>query len=108
VEFGSNDPGEADEAARQLIGQLKRSAILPTRASTRKRSAPRLEVARGRPARGRRRSGRSPPEWEGWDDAAVPPEKLGNYLRDIRKLLDEYITTRRSTAISDTAAFTCA
>jgi len=32
----------------------------------------------------------SPPEWEGWDDAAVPPEKLGNYLRDIRKLLDEY------------------
>jgi Fe-S oxidoreductase len=31
-----------------------------------------------------------PPEWEGWDDAAVPPEKLGNYLRDIRKLLDEY------------------
>ena len=32
----------------------------------------------------------SPPEWEGWDDAAVPPEKLGDYLRDIRKLLDEY------------------
>ncbi len=32
----------------------------------------------------------SPPEWEGWDDAAVAPEKLGGYLRDIRKLLDEY------------------
>ncbi len=31
-----------------------------------------------------------PPEWEGWDDAAVAPEKLGDYLRDIRKLLDEY------------------
>jgi Fe-S oxidoreductase len=31
-----------------------------------------------------------PAEWEGWDDAAVPPEKLGRYLRDIRKLLDEY------------------
>jgi len=26
----------------------------------------------------------------GWDDAAVAPEKLGGYLRDIRKLLDEY------------------
>jgi Fe-S oxidoreductase len=32
----------------------------------------------------------SPPEWEGWDDAAVAPEKLGAYLRDIRKLMDEY------------------
>ena len=32
----------------------------------------------------------APPEWEGWDDAAVAPEKLGGYLRDIRNLLDEY------------------
>ena len=30
------------------------------------------------------------PEWEGWDDSAVAPEKVGAYLRDIRKLLDEY------------------
>ena len=30
------------------------------------------------------------PEWEGWDDAAVAPEKLGGYLRDIRKLMNEY------------------
>jgi Fe-S oxidoreductase len=29
-------------------------------------------------------------EWEGWDDAAVPPVKLGSYLRDIRKLMNEY------------------
>lgn len=28
--------------------------------------------------------------WEGWEDAAVPPEKLGGYLRDFRKLLDSY------------------
>ena len=31
-----------------------------------------------------------PPRCEGWDDAAVAPEKLGAYLRDLRKLLDEY------------------
>ena len=31
----------------------------------------------------------APLEWEGWDDAAVAPEKLGAYLRDLRKLLDE-------------------
>ena len=27
---------------------------------------------------------------EGWEDAAVPPEKLGDYLRDFRKLLERY------------------
>ena len=32
----------------------------------------------------------SPAEWEGWDDSAVAPHKLGAYLRDVRKLLDEY------------------
>ncbi len=30
------------------------------------------------------------PQWEGWDDAAVAPEKLGRYLRDIRALMNEY------------------
>ena len=30
------------------------------------------------------------PRWEGWDDAAVAPERLGPYLRDLRKLLNEY------------------
>jgi FAD/FMN-containing dehydrogenase/Fe-S oxidoreductase len=32
----------------------------------------------------------SPPTWEGWEDAAVPPERLGAYLRDFRELLDRY------------------
>lgn len=31
-----------------------------------------------------------PDRWEGWEDAAVPPEKLGNYLRAITKLMAEY------------------
>ncbi len=31
-----------------------------------------------------------PDRWEGWEDAAVPPEKLGNYLRSISKLMAEY------------------
>src|ERR1051326_3727030 len=31
-----------------------------------------------------------PRTWEGWEDSAVAPEKLGGYLRDLRKLLDKY------------------
>jgi FAD/FMN-containing dehydrogenase/Fe-S oxidoreductase len=31
-----------------------------------------------------------PDRWEGWEDAAVPPAQLGNYLRAINKLMTEY------------------
>ncbi|MCI7551421.1 MAG: FAD-linked oxidase C-terminal domain-containing protein [Actinomycetaceae bacterium] len=36
--------------------------------------------------------GRTPeghPAWPGWEDSAVPPEQLGNYLRDLQALMDE-------------------
>ena len=28
--------------------------------------------------------------WEGWEDSAVPPDRLGDYLRDLRKLIGEF------------------
>jgi FAD/FMN-containing dehydrogenase/Fe-S oxidoreductase len=31
-----------------------------------------------------------PETHEGWEDAAVPPDRLGDYLRDFHKLLDRY------------------
>ncbi|BBZ45355.1 FAD-binding and (Fe-S)-binding domain-containing protein [Mycobacterium parmense] len=31
-----------------------------------------------------------PDTHEGWEDAAVPPDRLGDYLRDFHKLLDRY------------------
>jgi len=31
-----------------------------------------------------------PANWPGWEDSAVPPDKLGDYLRDLQKLLDRY------------------
>ncbi len=90
VEFGSNDPNEADEAARQLIDQLKQSADPPNMRLYTKAEARHVWKLREAGPRAAAAAPGSPPEWEGWDDAAVPPEKLGNYLRDIRKLLDEY------------------
>ena len=30
------------------------------------------------------------PAWPGWEDSAVPPEKLGGYLRDMRDLFARY------------------
>src|SRR5690242_8454561 len=31
-----------------------------------------------------------PENHEGWEDSSVPPEKLGAYLRDLKKLMDRY------------------
>src|SRR5581483_2180359 len=31
-----------------------------------------------------------PDTWPGWEDSAVPPEKLGGYLRDLRALFSKY------------------
>ncbi|HEY4676370.1 MAG TPA: FAD-linked oxidase C-terminal domain-containing protein [Candidatus Angelobacter sp.] len=31
-----------------------------------------------------------PDTWEGWEDSAVPPEKLGGYLRELRALYNKY------------------
>jgi FAD/FMN-containing dehydrogenase/Fe-S oxidoreductase len=31
-----------------------------------------------------------PPAWEGWEDSAVAPERLGSYLRELRRLLEKH------------------
>jgi FAD/FMN-containing dehydrogenase/Fe-S oxidoreductase len=31
-----------------------------------------------------------PVTWEGWEDSAVPPDKVGVYLRELRKLYNKY------------------
>ena len=90
VEFGSNDPAESDARARQLIDQLNRSADPPNMRLYSKAEAKHVWKLRESGPRAAAAAPGMPPEWEGWDDAAVPPERLGNYLRDIRKLLDEY------------------
>jgi FAD/FMN-containing dehydrogenase/Fe-S oxidoreductase len=90
VEFGSNDPAEADASARQLIELLKQAPDAPNMRLYTKAEARHVWKLRESGPRAAAAAPGMPPEWEGWDDAAVPPEKLGNYLRDIRKLLDEY------------------
>jgi len=90
VEFGSNDPNEAQETAHRLMERLKRAQNPPTIRLYTKSEAPHVWKLRESGPRAAAAAPGSPPEWEGWDDAAVAPENLGGYLRDIRKLLDEY------------------
>ena len=90
VEFGSDDPGESLGTAQRLIERLKRVAEPPSAriySSAEARAVWQIREA------GPRAAAFAPgalPEWEGWDDSAVAPEKLGGYLRDIRKLMNEF------------------
>jgi FAD/FMN-containing dehydrogenase/Fe-S oxidoreductase len=90
VEFGSEDAQQAEDAARQLMDRLRQVADPPTMRLYSKSEAPIVWNLRESGPRAAAFAPGAPPQWEGWDDAAVAPEKLGGYLRDIRKLLNEY------------------
>jgi FAD-dependent oxidoreductase family protein len=40
-----------------------------------------------------------PDTWEGWEDSAVSPERVGDYLRKFRSLLDRYDYLRISSSV---------
>jgi len=90
VEFGGDDQAQVERIARRLVDRLKRADDPPDirlYTSTEARAVWKIREAGPRAAAAA--PGR-PPRWEGWDDAAVAPEKLGAYLRELRALLNEY------------------
>jgi FAD/FMN-containing dehydrogenase/Fe-S oxidoreductase len=90
VEFGSDDAQHARSLAEQLIDRLKQ---MPDPPSTRLYTPSEARAVWHLRESGPRAAAFAPgaaPQWEGWDDAAVAPEKLGRYLRDIRSLMNEY------------------
>jgi FAD/FMN-containing dehydrogenase/Fe-S oxidoreductase len=90
VEFGADDPNEARQRALELIERLKHVSDPPSsRLYTAKEARAVWQIRESGPRAAAFAPG-APAEWEGWDDAAVAPEKLGAYLRDIRALMNEY------------------
>jgi FAD/FMN-containing dehydrogenase/Fe-S oxidoreductase len=90
VEFGSDDPGECQETARRLIDRI---ASLPGSPSSRLYTTQQARAVWQIREAGPRASAfapGAPPQWDGWDDSAVAPEKLGPYLRDLRALLNGF------------------
>jgi Fe-S oxidoreductase len=91
AEFGGSSKQEADAKARELLEGLHRQGIKPT---SRLIDNPEEEAHVWKI----RESGlgatafipNKPDSWEGWEDSAVPPEHLGAYLRDLRKLYEKY------------------
>jgi len=90
VEFGADDPDDAKRVALQLIDSLKSVSAPPTmRIYTTSEAKAVWQIREAGPRAAAFAPG-APAEWEGWDDSAVAPEKLGSYLRDVRGLLNEY------------------
>jgi len=87
VEFGGRTAAEAEAQALGLMQSLSRSATPPamflyTNQKQIKRAWEVRESALGATSH----APGEPLNWEGWEDSAVAPEKLGNYLRDLRKM----------------------
>lgn len=90
VEFGRDDPKQAQALALELADRFRKSSGTPDIRLYTDSEAKWVWKIRESGARAAAAAPGAPPEWEGWDDAAVAPEKVSGYLRDIRKLLDEY------------------
>jgi FAD/FMN-containing dehydrogenase/Fe-S oxidoreductase len=91
AEFGADTIPVAESQARTLVSSLGRRGCAPTfRLLTDKQQARKVWEVRESALGAVSRVPGEPATWEGWEDAAVAPEKLGGYLRRLRKLTDSY------------------
>lgn len=91
VQFGGDTTDEADQRAKRMleaIGDSEHDADVAVLDSPEKED----ELWQAREA-GLGTTAHVPGEpdtWEGWEDSAVGPDRLGDYLRDLEKLYEEF------------------
>ncbi|RZQ64571.1 FAD-binding and (Fe-S)-binding domain-containing protein [Amycolatopsis suaedae] len=86
VQFGGNDPGEVTGKARGLLDSTGGDGELfydPVRQAE-------LWAVREAGLGATAHVPGQPDTFEGWEDSAVPPERLGDYLRRLNALYDEF------------------
>jgi FAD/FMN-containing dehydrogenase/Fe-S oxidoreductase len=91
AEFGGDAEDDAAARAQALVDDLKRQ-----------KDPPAIKLVRDPAQQAKvwlvRRAGlgatafvpRHPEAWEGWEDTAVPPDRVGDYLRDLKALFHKY------------------
>jgi FAD/FMN-containing dehydrogenase/Fe-S oxidoreductase len=91
VQFSGESRDEVDGRAHELLDALGRRADDPA-VSLSDDPGREQKMLRAREA-GLGVTARPPDEretWEGWEDSAVPPDRLGDYLRDLKGLFAEF------------------
>ena len=91
VEFGGDTRAEAEDKAHRLMDDLRRSQDAPSMKLYDDPAKEKLlwEVRES----GLGATAFVPGEhdtWPGWEDSAVPPERVGEYLRDLRQLYQDH------------------
>jgi FAD/FMN-containing dehydrogenase/Fe-S oxidoreductase len=91
VEFGGENRKDADHQARRLMDALKKHRDAPSMKLYDDPNETKLvwqirESGLGATAW----VPGEPVTWEGWEDSAVPPEKVGSYLRELCKLYEKH------------------
>src|SRR6266571_3086075 len=93
VQFGADSKDEAQAKARALIGDVRSDGDHP-KPHVAYVDDPAVEDKLNDVREAGLGATAYPPgkheTHEGWEDAAVPPDRLGDYLRDFRKLLERY------------------
>ena len=91
VEFGGDNKEDSDRSARELMDELKRGNNPPDMKLF-------DDPAQEQKLWEVRESGLGAtafvpgtnPAWPGWEDSAVDPENVGDYLKELRELFDKY------------------
>jgi len=91
AEFGGASPGEAEARARETMEALSREPHPPSmQLHTDPAVQQHLWAVRESGLGATAFIPGEPDSWPGWEDSAVPVERIGEYLRDIRRLFSKY------------------
>jgi FAD/FMN-containing dehydrogenase/Fe-S oxidoreductase len=91
VEFGGDTKGDANNNAQKLMRALKGKPGAPSMCLLDDpKDSQKIWEIRESSLGATAHLGGSEDAWEGWEDSAVAPEKLGDYLRDFRSTLDRF------------------
>jgi FAD/FMN-containing dehydrogenase len=91
AEFGGDTKEESDARAARALESLRGSTPKPnTKIYDDPDQEEKLWKVRESGLGATARIPGSPDTWEGWEDSAVPPERLGEYLRELRPIYEAH------------------
>ena len=90
VEFGAWSAEDAEAQVASFLGAAEKMDVVPAIRAYSPEEAKRVWRVRESALGATVYVPGEPHGWEGWEDAAVPPERLGPYLREIFGLMQEY------------------
>lgn len=91
AEFGGESQAEAEERAQILAREMAgKRDVVDLKIYTDKKEERLVWEIREAGLGATARIPHKADNWEGWEDSAVPPSKVGPYLRELRALLDKF------------------